>query len=199
MRHISAKVRIGSIAVTLVAIAAMSAPPATADADFDPLPDRGDHTWCFDTDYFPNSIVQERIEWSMGTLESQTIVNAERHPYCTAQTDVRWQQRYIPSGYYGLTNCLDLNSNNRCDQWRVRIDYGLMQDYANTPPGEARHTACHELGHTVGVRHYGQDGVPNPDPSGHSCMRSGDFGDGSTPYHTYGPHHISAHINPDWS
>ncbi len=62
---------------------------------------------------------------------------------------MRWQQRPIGDGILGYTDCLDYNQNNRCDQWRVRIDYGLIQVAAGSPPGEVRHTACHELGHTA--------------------------------------------------
>jgi hypothetical protein len=128
-------------------------------------------------------------------LDVQSDVVTQFHSAgCTSQSDVRWQQRPV-SGYLGFTDCVNYNSNGRCDQFRVRIDYGLMQDLATSPPAEVRHTACHELGHSASARHYGQDGIPNPDSSGHSCMRSGLWDGGQEWTRTYGDHHINQHFN----
>ncbi|WP_146207296.1 hypothetical protein [Nocardioides silvaticus] len=158
-------------------------------------PDRGDHTYCFRDVNPPNNLVKDRIDWSMGTLRDQTVVPIQFHSNCTSQTDARWEQVFYQEGVSGVTNCIDLNTNGRCDQWRIRVSYGEIQQYAADPPAETRHTTCHELGHSVALDHYG---ATSPDGAGnHSCMRSGLWDGGQEWTRTYGPHHIN-HINSNW-
>jgi hypothetical protein len=160
------------------------------------LPDGGDHTYCFGSQNMPNNLVADRIRWSEGMLDDQTDIHTVFHKDgCTSQTDVRWQQRPLDGSSDGATDCLNYNKNGRCDQWRVRIDYGVIQDRAGTPPAEVRHATCHELGHTASAQHYGLGVISNPDTSGHSCMRMGLWDGGQEWTRTYGPHHINQHFN----
>ncbi|WP_183093221.1 hypothetical protein [Nocardioides stalactiti] len=183
------------VAANLCAVSLGAINAAHADVDFDPLPDGGAHTYCFGETHAPNNIVAERIHWSEGTLENQTAVTTDFHGAgCTDQSDVRWQQRSIDGYADGWADCLNYNDNGRCDQFRVRIDYGLIQDYADSPPAEVRHATCHELGHTASASHYGQ-GIANPDAPGHSCMRSGLWDGGEEWTKSYGRHHINFHFN----
>lgn len=196
--------RASQVLASSMLIGAYATGPAYADdRDPGPLPDRGTHTYCLGDFAPPNNLVEERIHWSMGTLASQTIVGVDHHSGgCTPQSDVRWTQEPLGTGVFGAASCIDKNAEGRCDQARAKIHYGAIQDEASNPPAMVRKTACHELGHTVGVQHYDGPGgiIPNPDAGvTQSCMRSGIHDSGSVDYRTYGPHHISDHINWWWS
>jgi hypothetical protein len=162
-----------------------------------PKPDLGTyHTFCKDAAYQPEAVVAERIDLSEGVLNNTTDVETDSQA-CGQATDVVWQQRFILEGVLGATNCqVGSLSDGVCNSWRVRVAWGEIQQYATNDGAEARHTACHELGHTVALNHYGPGGIitTSPDSPAQSCMRSGVWDDGSDPYKNYGAHH-KGHIN----
>lgn len=88
--------------------------------------------------------------------------------------------------------------NGTCDQFRIRLFKNEIDD-SEFPASQLRKTACHELGHSLGVSHYFGSDVPGSDTQ-HSCMRSLDVPLPNLTWHTsYGPHHINSHINPSFS
>lgn len=176
--------------------------PATANADpaWTPRPDLGDHTYCFREVNPPNQEVRERTRWSMDNVETQTLVDTGFKDSCGPHTDVLVNQAFIFENAYGWTRCAHPEQGGPCDRYRVTIGWGEIRQYADNRLREIRHTTCHEIGHTLGVRHYGNDGIPSPDgPGNHSCMRSGIWDTGATWQRQYGPHHINDHINAWWS
>lgn len=135
----------------------------------------------------------------MQNLDIQTDVTQVFHASCTDSTDVRVGQQWLAANTYGQTSCAKLQDDAPyyCDRWRVRINFEEIQNDASNVTNQVRKTACHEIGHTVGVDHY--DAYPNyaPSPDGagnHSCMRSGIWDSGALAYRTLGPHHIG-HVN----
>lgn len=164
-------------------------------------PDRGVHTFCFGTAHPPGTAVLNRARYAMDNndgLQAQTVIKTQEFANCTDVIDIRFQQRPA-NGALGDTMCLRTNTVGRCDQWRVRIAWGLIQQLASNPGYQARKTLCHEIGHTVGLAHYG-NGDPyttSPDGSNHSCMRSGIFDGGQLWTRSYGAHDRTA-IRDNW-
>lgn len=183
----------------------LMAAPASADTwPYSPHPpDRGTHTFCFASEYMPNTIVQGAAFPTFDNIAVQTVVNVEYHGTCKDGTDARVGQQDLGNTIFGETTCVLLNSNSFCDRWRVRINYSLINSYSSTSTATTngvRKTVCHEVGHTLGLAHYG-NGDPyfnSPDGSTNSCMISGYQGGGQAWTRTYGPHHVG-HINAWWS
>lgn len=80
------------------------------------------------------------------------------------------------------------------DRYVAILDMGAINNAAR-PNEQRRKTACHELGHTVGVRHYWNGDLPGNDRR-HSCLRSGEVRASWTGLRRYGHHHRTQHINP---
>ncbi|HTE50895.1 MAG TPA: hypothetical protein VK698_08505 [Kofleriaceae bacterium] len=91
----------------------------------------------------------------------------------TATTDVYWytlDQWAFDMDYPGVTVhgdslCVAPMSDNKCDQFRVRISNGA----AATSEANQWQLVCHEFGHTVGF----DDSIPEP---GLGCMSGGGAG-----------------------
>jgi hypothetical protein len=116
---------------------------------------------------------------------------------CQAHTDVRWKEGNLGSTTFGQATCVvTWATTGACDGYEITLNMGTINAAAQ-PVDQRSKSACHELGHTVGVRHYGNAGEPNPDgPTGaHSCMRSGEVTSTWTNITLHGPHHKSSHIN----
>lgn len=167
-------------------------------------PDRGDHTFCFDADYAPNSTVLSRARYTMDNndgVQAQTIVDTNEVASCTNRVDVRLQQRPVGGLVLGDTLCTSWGDAGRCDQWRVRIAYATINSIASNTGYEVRHTLCHEVGHSLGLNHYGVNDpyytTPNDENGQQSCMRSGVWDSGDVWTRTMGPHDRSA-INSNW-
>lgn len=131
-------------------------------------------------------------------VEAQTVVDTVEQSQCGSHTDVRYQQRFIGDDVLGYAPCAVRRPNGNCDMRDVRIAWGEIRRLAVNDNFEARHTLCHEVGHTLGVRHYsGTTNSPDPDGFGwylNSCMISGIADSGSPWTRQYGEHH-RAHIN----
>lgn len=135
----------------------------------------------------PHLLPRCRHEWSnsrgyrnyaMAWLANPTVMVRHFHSWCTIDTDVIWEFGNIdrPNGVRGVYTCRR-RSGSVCHQATLRIDPVVTGDMVNH-----RKTACHELGHSVGLRHSTQ------------CMMSGAAPDDSIQYRRYRPHHIW-HIN----
>ncbi|MCX6396842.1 MAG: hypothetical protein NTV23_10185 [Propionibacteriales bacterium] len=165
-------------------------PVAHADPDFsEGLPDGGIHTFC----YYSVSSMQSTMDAAMTRLRQQTVVDTAYYNPCDVHTDVRWVQGPTDVPAYGQTTCTLAWDNGRCDRYRVRLNKAVLDD-APHPSDQYRKTACHELGHSVGLSHYSGSDYPGTDTT-HSCMRSGDVS-GQDWNILYGAHHKgSSHIS----
>ncbi len=131
-------------------------------------------------------------------MEARTVVGAVNYNPCINTTDVVWAWNSARLGLAGDTRCVRRRANGNCDQFQIRLYKNEINDTAH-PASQLRKTACHELGHTLGVSHYSGSDRPGNDSS-HSCMRNGEVPSANRTWHTtYGPHHINSHINPWFS
>lgn len=114
----------------------------------------------------------------MNALDLQTVMVDAYESVCDPATDVVWQFVTLPPGVLGTYHCASFSSSGVCNRGIVR------NDPAQTRPSMARHraNACHELGHSVGLRH----GNSND----YQCMRSGFPPDDSLYYRNFQPHHV---------
>lgn len=169
-----------------------------------PAPDRGTHTFCFaDPDFPMDTATRTRARRAMGNgdgLMAMTIITTDEQSTCPASIDIRFQQRAIGGGAGGDAVCVRFWDNGRCDRFRVRVDVALITQLATNVAYQVRKTICHEIGHTVGLWHYG-DGDPyvvSADLNGaNNCMRSGLWDSGAGWTRSYGLHDINA-INSNW-
>lgn len=166
---------------------------SSASADLpqpDGPPDKGYHSWCYE----PGFTLSATADASMTWLRTQTNVKTVFHSPCQSKTDVRWTQKGIP-GAYGSAECKMRNSAGQCDRYVVTLNKSII-DASKHPDSQRRKTTCHELGHTVGVRHYFGSDRPGSDTT-NSCLRSGEVPTANQTWHTrYGAHHRTTHINP---
>lgn len=135
------------------------APPASADPNFtDYPPDLGTyHSYCWHSSV-PSGTLRDRIQSAEVYLEGATNVDV-RMINCnltgSGQTDVRWtNSSSVPT--FGLTDCWVWNSNNLCDRYSAYINKSAIDSNSNVnhKANQYRKSACHELGHTVGLEHW---------------------------------------------
>jgi len=201
---------LAAVALTLPAVLAGS--PAAADAwPYGSLsrPDTGGHSYCYHNVFTPNQTLHDQIALSMQRMQVQTEVEYSYHSSCQTHTDVRWQQREAGTDgeAFGTASCYSHWEDGRCDEWIIRINWDLIAGWDNPDlnnANQARKTSCHELGHTLGLAHYG-NGDPYHNPPDwvmdngepqyiQSCMRSGVADSGALWTKSWGAHHIG-HVN----
>lgn len=89
-------------------------------------------------------------------------------------------------GVLGSAECAVYWAGGTCDRSLIRMNDRVLRQSPNVSYGlQANKTACHELGHAVGLAHaqFGDD-----------CMDSGWRADGSVQWVRYNEHHES-HLN----
>lgn len=184
-----------------LSVAVTAAGPALADPyPVDGGPDTGTHTYCFDTDFPLNSTVKPRALYSMdnndGVMAQTNVTTQDYGTSCGTAIDVRFQQRPIPGVLAaGASPCANRVAAGRCGRRDVRIDWANIVEYATNVGYQARNTLCHEIGHTLGVRHF-TGPIDNPDGqlAPLSCLKVDINDSGAAWERRYGPDH-RAHIN----
>jgi matrixin len=103
------------------------------------------------------SNVRSAVEWVRVNAVEPTDVNTVVETSVNYRTD-----NVIYDAYYstfcgfdwtqviGLTTCVSLASNNRCEKHEVRFDLNDMDGFTAF---QRQTIACHEIGHTLGLTH----------------------------------------------
>ncbi len=184
-------------AVLGTALAVTPATPASADAfggcyglesSQGCVPDNFNHWYCFSGTV--NSNIRTAFINAMVNLDTQTsYADFAESAGCNNVTDLVVVQD-TSLGARGQYACEGFNINNHCEQATLRFNPN------NLPTANDRtKTACHEIGHSVGLKHGIVSG-PNADnafPAYNDCMWSGSIPSGLD-FDGYNAHHV-AHIN----
>ncbi|WP_447643516.1 hypothetical protein [Nocardioides zeae] len=192
----------------LIAAIGVFAPSQAASIHDHPhKPDTGSHSYCFKA-AFTNGW-KPYANAALNNLMDQTIVEVSYNTSCeTSNIDVRYGLAPPEADYFGRNSCLPgwLNTVNGVDVCgSSNIDMGATAILATPSPGaQATKTSCHELGHSVGIRHYNSGDNPITVVPGYpgsiDCMRSGvwttGWNNGIGEWDQYHWHHV-VHIN-DW-
>lgn len=141
-----------------------------------PIPDNFDHTYCWSSGW--TSGWNTYAQYAMGNLDGQTSYYDTFISSCSSVTDIYWQLN-SSIGARGDYICNAFNSAGECERATIRLNPSALTDDQNR-----RKTACHEIGHSVGMQH----GDTKTD-----CMINGAVGSGSQ-WITYNSHHVS-HAN----
>ncbi len=197
VRRGAQRVSARSLGATLFALAAlmlasmtvMSSPAGADTAQPGGPPDGGDHSWC----YLANFEEQTAADAAMTRLRNQTDVTTSYPGSCGEHTDVRWRQGGLTDAFGEAVCVARWAGSGDCDVYRITMDMGAINN-APQPVRQRSKTSCHELGHTVGVRHYTAPDRPGNDTED-SCMRSGTVNANWTNITVYGNHHRTQHIN----
>lgn len=163
-------------------------------------PDHGAHNYCFHATDTPGAALRSRMAASMTYMASSTDASTFEVATCDTtsaggQTDVVWRGARVEvdgDEVIGLTRCMRRFNNGLCDRYRVTVNGPFIRDHyaaADNRERQYRKTACHELGHTLGLNHF---------PAPHeSCQRSGWTGTVTDSWiRTWTAHH-RGHID-DW-
>jgi hypothetical protein len=186
-----------ALAVTAGVIGA-AATPAQADnfgGCYGPLVDQGcvpdnfNHWYCYDESVGTiNATYRNQIFLAMDYLHAQTNYDVVYEPngVCNTVTDVKWQVTTAVAPNRGDYQCLDWNSANNCEQALLRLNPNLLTNNHNR-----RKTACHELGHSVGLAHGRRGATPEYYDD---CMVVNAVSTDDASAITYNQHHRT-HIN----
>lgn len=184
-------------ALVTVALGAAAALAATTPAAADPfgldtqstsvdgvgaIPDGFNHTYCFAGSGWTTTR-QNIVDGRMANLDSQTdYFDTSRGTACDELTDIRFEINTSITSR-GNSLCTSWDTPTICEQFRVRLNPDRLVDTHNWVK-----TACHEIGHTVGLAHG-----TNQSTFWNDCMYSGTAPAG-TQYERYNQHHID-HAN----
>lgn len=143
-------------------------------------PDNSEHTYCWRANYTGANPRSGGNHGMRDALDAQTTMFDNRVPSCNSNTDAKFHKASLGPGVDGSYLCLS-RSGTTCFSARLNFDTGnitSLQDW--------KQTACHEVGHSVGLTHHG--------PSGPDCM--GSSAGQTWALRHYGSHRV-AHINND--
>jgi hypothetical protein len=136
------------------------------------VPDNFEHTFCFESNMTSAFIYHSRN--AMVYLGAYSSYYDNEQSSCGTATDIVFRQSSGTPSAYADYQCLDWNFWGRCEQARIRLDAADL-----TTSATRRHSACHEIGHSGGLRHGGTV----------DCMRTGLRSESN-----YSSHHIG-HLN----
>lgn len=133
---------------------------------------------------YPN-LPQLTMDEQLAAPTDATVTRqATCHTTGTARTDAIWLAGNLV-GMRGGTRCVSM-VNNICDSAHITLDFAEL-NLGTDDKEDRRKTACHELGHSVGLSHR-DDAV--------DCMINGEIPSTASQWQNYGYHHRQ-HIN-DW-
>lgn len=140
-----------------------------------------------------DSALQDNVSSAFNeALDAPTDAQAEYKTTCKltgdGETDTVWFDADLPDGQRGQTFCEDFDGS-LCDQFYVTLD-PLEINIGSNDEADTTKTACHELGHSVGLAHGAGGGNGGSD----DCMMSGERPSLNVQYERYSTHHKD-HIN----
>lgn len=132
------------------------------------LADNALHTWYWEGK-FGNQIpgIDDSMQITMDDLERRTDLTTSKAPGSATLDVLVTDYDYGMTGILGWTECLPSSATTgthpalRCDRQKVRLN-GSYPEYFETSRAR-RSLTCHEVGHTIGLRHT---------TDSESCMRS---------------------------
>jgi hypothetical protein len=158
------------------------------------FPDNATHTNCMTA-----SIVDEGLvgvaRWAMDNSLEPTDMIVTEDDACYSYTDVWWFEDDLGAGTRGRWECWDLSTNGDvCLSANVLLNKTEL-DQGPYDYEDRRKTACHELGHSVGLEH----GNGKNDCMVNGAIEDVDPNDPTDPkWRHYGNHHKDDHINAMW-
>lgn len=161
-------------------------------ASADPFPDNYDesvadgstHVYCYDG----SVSVYSAPSYAMKNLGIQTDMVESYSSTCYSSTDVVWIEGDLAGNLRGSRVCTDQSNPGICGANDVTLDIDELNEGSNDD-ADRKKTACHELGHTLGLGHDD----PNTD-----CMLSGEVPNADVQYRKYRSHVIDSHIDPQY-
>jgi hypothetical protein len=199
--------RLACVTLTIVAAIGVTAPamadpfgldtPTNNVSGVGAIPDNFNHTYCFNgagwTTAWRNVVHSRMANLDAQTNYWDTFVGNT----CFPTHDVWFQLADLPGTTRGDYDCTLWNNgvdgipnsgDDRCEGARIRLDPFVLTD-----DHQRRKTACHEIGHSVGLAH-GANPTRDPNhPEYNDCMMSGPVDPGAQ-WERYNQHHID-HIN----
>lgn len=108
------------------------------------------HIWCYRADFGEGLVARGAVTYAMNNLDVQTTMSDSYTSNCATDsgTDARWTREtdLLVEGSY--TCMIFTTANYRCNMADLALNWAYMDTVANW-----RQTACHEVGHSVGLTH----------------------------------------------
>jgi len=208
-RHLSQRLKF-IVAAVAASMGIALAQPAVADTF--PISDHngqvmrhdgGDEWFCMygSGDWAIPAIMQDNARAAANYLGNNTDAVTREHAcdVSTADgdgmTDAVFEEiGTLGEGVAGQVWCNTATASGKCDRADVVLNKPEIDQYASNNENEYSHTACHELGHSVGLSHYPDITAPADNGGRNDCMRSGLHDTGHWHWTSYNDHHL-AHIN----
>ena len=160
------------------------------DGDTGAHPDENPHTFCFSSTVGADLQYNVR-EAEYNALRDDTDADVAFVSSCNwdgyQETDGVWRNVDLAGQTTGSTPCQSWENGvvqGQCDQYYINLD-GPEIRVGEYDEIDETQTACHELGHAVGLTHGGDDCTISTGPTPPTDPR----------YRRYGSHHRGDHIN----
>lgn len=139
------------------------------------VPDGGAQTWCEADGFADFAGFSAGRTYALDNMVTQTNYDqqiADPNGDCVTATDTIWiADTSLTPGTRGSYQCKEFNSTGYCASAYIRLNPDELTDTLNL-----RKTACHELGHSLGLKHHAD---PYAD-----CMMSGYISSGHQNYNS---------------
>jgi len=179
----------GGILVVTAIMALGLASPAAADTfpgNYDlRLADDAIQTYCLTSTFF---LEEHKVvpEYAMYWLDQTTQMSDMSQGTCVNSTDAKWYDANLPAGIRGERVCIVVGDiPSVCDRSNITLDFAEL-DIGSLDWEDRRKTACHELGHSVGLNHHSS--------GAEGCMLSGEVPSADVQWRRYTTHDVG-HIN----